>query len=328
MARHPWVAGADGGVRFGVQIVLGPGAMGGLLETGRLVEALGFDGLFVFDHPSIQADPWVCLSALAGVTERVRLGSVVNCVPYRHPALLARMAADLDTLSGGRLMLGLGIGWLKSEFRAFDVPFAPAPERHAALGEAMAILEGAWRGEPFSFVGAHHRVDNLQLVPPPVQRPRPPIMVGGNGERVTLRLVARHADACNVSELQDRGNGQEAVGGVGTIRRKLDALRGHCDDAGRPYDEVLRTHFTLKLVLAPTEAAAAAKLAAQRADASASPATRRAQPSAFVCGTPERVAAHYRALAEAGIQYFVVQLDAADEETLRLLATEVMPHVG
>lgn len=327
MARHPWVAAADQGVRFGVQAVLGPGAMDGLLETGRLVESLGFDGLFVFDHPAIQADPWVCLSALAGVTERVRLGSVVNCVPYRHPALLARMATDLDAVSRGRLMLGLGIGWLQSEFRAFDVPFAPAPARHAALVEALAIVERAWTGDPFSFAGEHHRVEDLRVAPP-VQRPRPPIMIGGNGEQVTLKLVARHADACNVSELQDRGNGQEAVGGVETIRRKLDALDRHCAAAGRPADEVLRTHFTLKLVLAPTEAAAAAKLAAQRADASASPATRRAQSSAIVCGTPEKVAAHYRALVEIGVQYFVVQLDAADRETLELLAGEVAPRVG
>ena len=327
MARHPWVAAADEGVRFGVQLVLGPGAMDGLLERGRLVERLGFDGLFVFDHPAIQADPWVCLSALAGVTERVRLGSVVNCVPYRHPALLARMAADLDTLSRGRLMLGLGIGWLRSEFRAFDVPFAPAPERHAALAEALKIIDGVWRGEPFSFDGAHYRVDNLQIAPP-AQRPRPPVMIGGNGEQVTLKLVARFADACNVSELQDRGNGQEAVGGSETIRRKLDALARHCDEAGRPRDEVLRTHFTLKLVLAPTEERAAAKLAAQRASPSASPATRRAQPSAFVVGAPERVAAHYRELVEAGVQYFVVQLDATDRETLELLAGEVVPNVA
>ena len=328
MARHPWVAEADRGVRFGVQLVLGPAAMDGLLETGRLVEALGFDGLFVFDHPAIQADPWVCLSALAGVTERVRLGSVVNCVPYRHPALLARMAADLDTLSRGRLMLGLGIGWLKPEFRALDVPFGPPPERHAALVEALTIIAGAWGDEPFSFEGSHYRTDGLRVVPPPPQRPRPPLMIGGGGERVTLRLVARHADACNVSELQDRGNGQEAVGGADTVRHKLDVLARHCDEVGRPYDEILRTHFTLKLVLAPTEEAAAAKLAAQAAAASGSPATRRAQPSAFVVGAPERVAAHYRARAEAGIQYFVVQVDATDHETLRLLATEVMPHVG
>jgi alkanesulfonate monooxygenase SsuD/methylene tetrahydromethanopterin reductase-like flavin-dependent oxidoreductase (luciferase family) len=151
-------------------------------------------------------------------------------------------------------------------------------------------------------------------------------MIGGNGERGTLELVARHADACNISELQDRGNGQEAVGGVATIRRKLDALRRHCDVLGRPQDEVLRTHFTLQLVLAKTDEAAAAKRA-RLAAVSTSPATRRAQPSAAVVGTPERVAAHYRALVEAGIQYVVVQLDASDRETIELLAGEVVPRL-
>lgn len=326
MARHPWVAAADGGVRFGLQVVIGEEGLPGLLEAGRLVDRLGFDGLFVFDHPALQADPWVALSALAAVTERVRLGSVVNCVPYRHPAMLARLAADLDNLSAGRLMLGLGIGWFQGEFRAFEVPFRPAPERFAALEEALAIVQGAWGEERFSFRGEHYGVEGLRVAPPPVQRPRPPIMIGGNGERVTLRLVARHADACNVSELVDRGNGQEAVGGVETIGRKLEALRRHCADLGRPEDEVLRTHFTLQLVLARSEGEAAAKWA-RLAAASTSPATRRAQPSAAVVGTPGRVAEHYRMLAEAGIQYFVVQLDASDRETIGLLAGEVVPLV-
>lgn len=325
MPRHPWVAAADEGVRFGLQLVLGREGLPGLIESGRLVDRLGFDGLYVFDHPALQADPWVALAGLAVATERVRLGSVVNCVPYRHPALLARLATDLDHLSGGRLMLGLGIGWFQGEFRAFGVPFRPAGERFAALEEAIAILGGAWGPERFSLEGEHYRVDGLQ-VSPPVQRPRPPIMIGGNGERTTLRLVARHADACNVSELRDQGNGQEAIGGADTIRRKLEALRRHCEAEGRPYGEVLRTHFTLMLVLARTEAAAAAKRE-RLAAASTSPATRRAQPSAFVVGTPDQVAEHYRALVEAGVQYFVVQLDASDRETIELLAAEVVPLV-
>ena len=327
MARHPWVAEADRGVRFGVQLVVGPEALSNLLATGRLVEALGFDGLFIFDHPSLQADPWTSLSALAGVTERVRLGSVVNCVAYRHPAHLARLAADLDNLSSGRLMLGLGIGWLEPEFRAFDVPFRPAPERHAMLEEALAIIQGAWGPEPFSFAGRFFRTEALRIEPPPVQRPRPPIMIGGNGERVTLRHVARSADACNVSELREVDGRMEAVGGADTVRRKLQALDRHCADVGRPPAEVLRTHFTLRLIVAPTDQAAESKLARMRGQGSTSPATRRAQPSALVTGAPERVAAHYQALVAVGVRYFVVQVDSADHETLRLLATEVMPRL-
>ncbi len=324
MARHPWVAQADGGIRFGVQLVVDPEAVPDLLETGQLVEALGFDGLFVFDHPSTHPDPWTCLSALAGVTSRVRLGSVVNCVAYRHPLHLARLAADLDNLSGGRLVLGLGIGWLEPEFRALGVPFVAVPERQAALEETLAIVEGVWGPGPFSFIGAHHRTEAARVVPPPVQRPRPPILIGGNGERGTLRQVARFADACNVSELQVVEGRSERVGGAPAVRRKLEVLARHCADVGRPYEEILRTHFTLRLVMGRTEKNVTAKLE-RPTGGSASPGTRRAGPSATVAGTPPRIVEHYLELAAAGVQYFVVQLDAADHETLTLLAEEVVP---
>ncbi|MDQ3780018.1 MAG: LLM class flavin-dependent oxidoreductase [Chloroflexota bacterium] len=327
MARHPWVAAADRGIRYGVQVVIGQSSLGELLETGKRIDDLGYDGLFIFDHPSIQSDPWLCLAALAGVTERVRLGSIVNCVPYRPPVHLARMAADLDNFSQGRLVLGLGIGWLKPEFRALGVPFAPAPERYRALREALAIIPGVWGSEPFSYAGEIYQIDAVQIEPPPLQQPRPPILIGGNGENVTLRLVAEHADACNISELQDRGNGQERVGGAETIKHKLDVLRRHCETAGRPEDEVLRSHFTLKLIMAPTEAALAEKMTRLAAVRSSSPATRRAQPSAFVTGTPPIVVAHYQALVDVGIQYFVIQIDANDQETLELFASEVMPRI-
>ena len=325
MARHPWVAAADEGVRFGVQAVLGEEPMASLLEAGQLVERLGFDGLFVFDHPSIHPDPWVCLSALAVVTERVRLGSVVNCVPYRHPVHLARLAADLDNLSGGRLVLGVGVGWLEAEFRALGVPFRPVGERLGALEEALTVIQGAWGPRPFTFAGRHYAVEEVRVAPPPVRRP--PILIGGGGERVTLRQVARFADACNVSELQPADGKQDRVGGADTVRRKLGALRAHCADVGRPADEVLRTHFTLRLIIAPDESALAAKLAAAEARISGSPGTRRARPSAWVTGTPDQVSAYYREMAEVGVQYFVVQVDVADHETIELLGGEVMPRL-
>jgi alkanesulfonate monooxygenase SsuD/methylene tetrahydromethanopterin reductase-like flavin-dependent oxidoreductase (luciferase family) len=327
VARHPWVAEADQGVRFGLQLVVGERGLPGLLEAGRRVDALGFDAIYIFDHPALQADPWPCLAALAAVTERVRLGSAVNCLGYRHPAMYARLASDLDHLSGGRLILGLGIGWWESEFRALGGPFPPPKERYAALEEALTIINGAWGPERFTFDGRYYQVEGLRITPPPVQQP-PPLLIGGSGEQVTLRLVARYADACNVNENRDFGGGLEAAGpGTEALRRKLDALGHHCAEVGRPYDEVLRTHFTLKLVLAPNEAAIAAKLAAHPPTASSSPATRRAKPSAFVTGTPEQVADHYRARIEAGIQYFVVQLDADDHETIELLASAVMPRL-
>ncbi|MGI8476516.1 MAG: LLM class flavin-dependent oxidoreductase, partial [Thermomicrobiales bacterium] len=191
MARHEWVAAADRGIRWGVQLIVPNerGALPRLMETGRLVERLGYDAAFVFDHPAIHVDPWVALSGLAVATERVRLGSAVNCNGYRHPGHLARLAADLDNLSGGRLILGIGSGWLENEFRAFDLPFPSVPQRQAALDEALQIIPGVWGGEPFSFEGAHLRVDALRIEPQPTQQPRPPITVGGSGERGTVRQI-------------------------------------------------------------------------------------------------------------------------------------------
>src|SRR3954454_15871731 len=146
MARHPWVAAADNGMRWGVQLIVPdqPEGLRNLMQTGRRVEELGYDTLFIFDHPAIHADPWIALSGLAVATKRVRLGSAVNCVSYRHPAHLARLSADLDNLSGGRSLLGIGTGWWEAEYHALDLPFDPLPKRQAALDEALQIITGAW----------------------------------------------------------------------------------------------------------------------------------------------------------------------------------------
>lgn len=328
MARHPWVAEADDGLRWGIQLVLGDEGLPRLLDAGSQVEALGFDGCYIFDHPSIQADPWICIAALAGVTERVRLGSIVNCVGYRHPAYLARLAADVDTISRGRLLLGLGIGWLKPEFEALGVNFDPPAERFAALEEALEIIPGVWGPEKFAYVGRYYQIGPVRMTPPPVQQPRPPLLIGGSGEKKTLRLVAKYADACNVNDVGNTDNGLERLGGPELIGHKFDVLRGYCDDIGRPYDEILRTHFTLRLVIGPDDRAVAAKMAAIDSRPSGSPGTRRAQPSAFMTGTPERMVAYYQSLADVGAQYFIMQVDSSDTETLELLANEVVPNVS
>lgn len=328
MARHPWVAEADNGIRWGVQLVLGDEGLGRLLDAGRKVEELGFDGCYIFDHPSIQADPWTCLSALAGVTERVRLGSAVNCVLYRHPTMLARLATDLDHISQGRLMLGLGIGWLVPEFAALGLPYDSATDRFAALEEALEIIPGVWGPEKFSCEGKHYQVGPVRISPPPIQQPRPPLMIGGSGEKKSLRLVAKYADACNVNDVGHTERGMERLGGPEFIAHKFDVLRRYCEEFGRPHDEVLRTHFTLRLVLAPSQREVEEKVAAIGQGSSGSPATRRAQPSAFMTGTPERVIEYYQSLVDVGAQYFIMQIDSSDTETMELLAREVVPHVS
>ena len=146
VARHPWVAEADTGIRWGVQLITPnePDALANLIKTAGRVEELGYDLLSIFDHPLMHVDPWIALSGLATRTSRVRLGSTVNCAVYRHPAHLARLATDLDNLSNGRHVLGLGSGWLKPEFEALGRDFGTFADRSAALEDTLAIVHGVW----------------------------------------------------------------------------------------------------------------------------------------------------------------------------------------
>lgn len=331
MARHPWVAADNGKARWGVQLIVPSerGALPALIETAKLVESLGFDAAFVFDHPALHADPWVAISGMATVTSRLRLGSAVNCNGYRHPAMLARLGADLDNLSQGRLIFGIGSGWLEWEFKAFDLPFMPVPKRQAALDEALQIVRGVWGDHPFTFKGDYHSVENLQITPPPYQQPRPPIMIGGSGERVTLRQVAQYGDACNVNEEMPAGDSSISdETRAAAVARKFEALRRHCEALHRPDNEVLRTHFTGNLILGATQQAAEAKVDASDPSTSTSPGRRRGGRTGILAASPERAIAYYTAMRGAGAQYFVVQLDAPDHDTIRLLAEKVIPAVA
>jgi alkanesulfonate monooxygenase SsuD/methylene tetrahydromethanopterin reductase-like flavin-dependent oxidoreductase (luciferase family) len=290
-----------------------------VVAAGRLVDRLGLDAFYIGDHPAQQTEVWMHLAALAVTTERVRLGSVVNCVLYRHPVMTARQAADLDHLSGGRTLLGLGIGWVEAEFGQLGMPYPPTPERHAALVEALEIIAGVWGDEPFSYDGDYYRVKDARIAPAPLEQPHPPLMIAGAGERVTLRQVARYADACNFGP-------SPQIGGVRTpddVRHKYAVLERHCAEIGRPYENILRTHFTPWLMIAETEQVAREKLAHYYPDGLTED-----QRYSRIYGDPDQVAAYYRSMVAAGVQHFVCQsLDAADTETYRLLAEEVVPRV-
>ena len=323
---HPWVAGLRDRVTFALQAVAGAG--GGepgkrLLHAGRMADEYGFDAFFLGDHPAWAPECWAHLAALAVTTRRVRLGQMVAAVPYRTPLLTARLASDLDHLSDGRAILGLGIGWNAAdyglgtnEFDRMGLPYPPTPERQAALEEAIAIVRGVWGAEPFTFRGTHYSVVDAQI-PPTVQRPGPPLVLAGGGER-TLGQVARFADACNF--------GPGPAGHVDVpeqAREKLAALRRRCEEVGRPYEDILRTHFTHWLILAEDEGAVRAKV-------------ERYFPQGLdefwgkylIARTPRGAIDYFQAFADAGLRYFVVQvLDPRDEETVRLLAETVAPKV-
>ena len=296
---------------------------GHIIRSGVLAEQLGFDAVFLPDHPSWLPECWIHLSALAMRTERLRLGTGVACVLYRHPVLLARLAADLDHLSGGRVILGIGAGWDQPEFARFGGAMPASAARQAALDEAVTILRGVWGAEPFSFAGRHFRTSGAHVLPAPVQQPHLPLLIAGGGERVTLGQVARWADACQLSDAPILSGGRTAA----DVRRKLEVLRGHCERAGRTFASILRTHFTGWLVLADSDAALR-KRSAQYFPQGVERRFAGEWAGFAVVLTADQAVAYFAERAAAGIQYFVVQiLDAADHETIHLLAEHVMPRV-
>jgi alkanesulfonate monooxygenase SsuD/methylene tetrahydromethanopterin reductase-like flavin-dependent oxidoreductase (luciferase family) len=319
---HSWVRQFRNRVGWGLQAFPAPDdpePTPRVMAAGRLADALGFDAFFLGDHPAYAPEVWLHLGALAVQTSRIRLGSVVLCAGYRPPVLTARLAADLDNLSGGRVILGLGHGWNATEFGQLGLPFPPVPERQAALAESIEIIRGVWASEPFTYHGHYHSTDKEQVIPPPLQQPSPPLLLAGSGERTALRLVAKYADACNFGP----GHATGLVRTPDEVRRKNAVLDRHCHEVGRDPRNVLRTHFTSWLMLAPTEAAARAKLEHYYPAG-----INEEQTFSRVVGTSAQVAAYYQSLVDAGMEYFVVQtLDAADTETIELLAQEVIPLV-
>jgi alkanesulfonate monooxygenase SsuD/methylene tetrahydromethanopterin reductase-like flavin-dependent oxidoreductase (luciferase family) len=314
---HPWVEAGRKAIGFG--IVNGPrGDLPALTEFVLQVEEHGLDGFWVTDHPVWYPDSLITLAALAGVTKRIRLGTLVNCVPYRNPLLLARMTADIDALSNGRLVVGLGMGDNDDEFKQMGIALRSIRERQEMLDETARTLRWLWGDAPSAPAKRQYSVSAEPLKPAPVQRPRIPILIAGGGERVTLRQVAEHADASNFGQHYWTG----AVQGDDGVRRRLAALRGWCEQMGRPYDSVLKTNTTFPLIIADTRSAVADKL-----DRYVPPFVRQITTESIVAGTPDEVIAHYAPLVRAGLQQFLAMVYGSDIDTVRLLAERVVPEL-
>lgn len=309
---HPWVAGGANRIRFGVVPV--PGEWSAERDWAQMLEDLNFDSHWVFDHPARAHDAWTRLSALAVLTRGIRLGTCVSCIYYRSPAALARMAADVDRFSDGRLVLGLGTGWDRSEFTQMGIPFPPFAERSQALEETIAILRGLWSGEPFSYSGAQFRVADLELAAPPVQQPYVPLLIAGGGS-TTLRQVARQADMANFGPTNATGG----AFGLDTTRRKYAALDDYCAEFGRAAGSVIHSYYTVPVLASSEERA--------RAIASDYPESVRQQiGDAMVVGTPEQAIPIYQELIDAGVNYFIAAWQR-DITSVRLLAEQVMPYL-
>jgi len=274
-----------------------------------------FDSIWVYDHfhtipqPTLNTtfECWTITAALARDTSRVNIGQMVTCNGYRNPSLLAKMASTVDVLSHGRLYCGLGAGWYEHEWRAYGYGFPETRERMRMFREACEIVMKLWTEDYPEFRGEHYSIDKPINEPKGARKPHPSFWIGGSGEQVTLKLVARFADACNV------GGGDPDV-----AERKLAVLRRHCDEVGRDYDAIIKSTSIEDIVL--VRRGETPEAVVERAHS--------ATGVGFV-GTSEALVERLRALAERGIDYVIVSFPrlAYDLEPLYRFADEVAPLV-
>jgi len=295
-------------MKIGIQITAfdwpgGPEAIGPTLaRIVRQADDVGFDSIWVMDHffqirsVGPEEDPmlegWTTLGYIAAHTSRARLGLMVGGVHYRAPGLWVKAATTLDVLSGGRAWLGIGAAWNERESRALGFPFPPLGERFEMLEETLRISHGMFEGEHGSeaaFRGRRFQAERLLNSPQSISRPRVPIMVGGGGERKTLRLVAQYADACNV------------FGSPEGIARKYEILRRHCEDIGRDPDEIERSTL-------------------QNIDL--------ALPGGRGRESAERIVERFGDLADAGAQHVIIGMpDADDAARLEAIGRDIIPAI-
>lgn len=289
-----------------------------LLAAGERADRLGYDTLWTWDHlypivgnhegPILEG--WLVLAGWASSTRSTRIGLMVGANTFRQPALTAKMATTLDHLSNGRAILGIGAAWFEREHQAFGIPFGDGfPERLRWLGEALPIIRGMLAGERPSSGGPHYGATDVINNPPPVQV-RLPIVIGGGGEQVTLKLVARYGDANNIG------------GGIDTVRRKEAVLLQHCETVGRDPGEIERT-TTVGAVIIRDSREEARRVYEQMMEGNGGAAPAENPP----IGTPEDVAEIVAPFVEFGYRHLLVDYPAPyDEESMTRFALEVRPR--
>ena len=266
-----------------------------------------FDALWFPDHVQYAAhdvaEGWSLLTwALARYPDKL-CGHEVLCNSFRNPAHLAKMAATVQALSGGRFVLGIGAGWNEEEYRAYGYPFVPARVRIAQLGEAIELIRAMWTKAPAAYAGQHYRIDGAYCEPRP--QPVPPVMVGGHGERYLLRVVAQHADWWNYP-----------FRGMETYVQKQEALKRHCRDVGRDYDQIQQV-VRVGILIAETER--------EVERITARPETR---PDVHLRGTPAQVTEMLLAIVKQGAHQLTVNFaDVPGSEGTWLFAATVLPHL-
>jgi len=291
-----------------------------VLHRAQRCEELGIDSLWLYDHlygpgapeyPSLEA--WTLATALLSSTDRIQVGHMVLCNQFRHPAVLAKMATTLDQISAGRLQLGIGSGSIEDEHARVGLDWGTFAQRSERLGETLEILHQAFSDERIDFAGKHFAVRDMPIKPGPVRRPRPPIVVGGVGEKYTLPLVAKYADVWNVPTYA-----------LGELDHKIAVLRKYCDDIGRDPATIVMS-IEAVMALAPDDASlpAVQQLAEKRFGIPAF-----GLQEGGLIGTPPAVVARLHELQDMGFgQIVLFTHDRGSDETLGLLASEVIARL-
>jgi F420-dependent oxidoreductase-like protein len=291
-----------------------------MTQVALTAEQLGFDSIWLFDHfhtfhrPVLETtfECWTATAALARDTHRIRIGQMVTCNGYRNPALLAKMASTVDVLSHGRLDFGIGAGWNKEEYDAYGFPFATTGERLQMLREALEIVTAMWTEPYASFRGSYYQVAGAINEPKGVQKPHPPIWVGGTGERVTLRLAAEFGDATNFG-----GHPND----LAWYRHMFDVVRRHCDAIGRDPDELIRSTDIETTFVQPGEEAGALTERYRRGQTLAE------YREHAVVGGAQEIIDTYGRLIDAGVDYIIVcdVPGLVHLDVLHRFAEEVLP---
>ena len=286
------------------------------VEVAELAEQLGYDSLWVYDHvhnvprPAHEAvfECWTTIAAISQRTSRIRLGQMVGCASYRNPGLLAKITSTVDVISGGRLDWGIGAGWYENEYTAYGYEFPEPKVRIGMLRETVEIVRSMWTEPDTTYDGRYFQLRGAQCDPKPLQQPHPPILIGGGGEQLTLRVVARLADRANFG-----GKPEEWA-------RKREVLQGHCRDVGRDEDEIEKT-WSPEVFVRETEAEIDA--AGSRSFWGEPAESWRA---GNLVGTPEQVAEKVQRYVDLGCTSFMPWCsDYPDTTTLRLFADQVIP---
>ncbi|MBP1465054.1 LLM class F420-dependent oxidoreductase [Candidatus Chloroploca sp. M-50] len=294
-----------------------------MTQVARVVDGMpAYDSIWIYDHfhtvPRIEQEAvfeaWTITAALARDTQRVKVGQMVTCIGYRNPALAAKIASTVDVLSHGRLYCGIGAGWYEHEWRAYGYGFPETRDRMRAFREATQIMVKMWTEETPTFEGEYFHIRGAINEPRGVQKPYPSLWIGGGGEQVTLKLVAQYGNACNV------------MGDPATLQQKFAILRGHCEQVGRNYDDIIRSSNANIVFVRPGDDLEQATAAVRATyNWSLDDLMRNS-----IVGTPEQVVERLQVLADAGVNYFITYFPriAYDHTPLHIFAEEVIPHVS